>query len=130
MVFAADGAEEVRALERRLRFAGHEGRVLAHHAVRKAAFDIERGAKRRAAVDTGALRNSINTMFEGSALSDSFTAEVGPEVHYGVHLEFGTERMAPRPFLGPAYDAVEPSFLEALRQIDPLTPGGITGAVP
>lgn len=123
---------ELRSLARRLELAGGDGRKKANDAVRKAAFEVEKGAKRRAPVDTGALRNSINTSISGDAMGAMFAAsrtadlvaEVGPEVSYGVFLELGTERIAPRPFLGPAFDEVEPSFIRALQAIDPLASGG------
>lgn len=116
--FDRQSAETIAKLERTLTDAVPGARLRAHQAVRKAAFEVERGAKKRARVKTGALRNSINSTFEESY--NDFVAEVGPEVHYGVHLEFGTERMAPRPFLRPAYEEVEPGFIEALRQIGPF----------
>lgn len=49
------------------------------------------------AVDTGALKNSINT----TKIADAHY-EVHDGVEYGVHLEFGTEKMAARPFMLPA----------------------------
>jgi len=119
-------ASELRTLERRLQLGERDARVKASDAVRKAAFEIERRAKMRAAVDTGNMRNSINTTIEGDVYS-ALSAEVGPEAHYGVFVELGTERMAPQPFLGPAFDEVEPSFIQALQKIDPLG-GGRAGA--
>ena len=44
--------------------------------VRRAAFDIERGAKERAPVDTGALKNSINTVI-GDTFTTTFESERG-----------------------------------------------------
>lgn len=43
----------------------------AEQVVVKAAFDVERGAKQRAAVDTGALKNSIHVV-EGEQFSVTF----------------------------------------------------------
>ena len=94
--------------------------------VRKLNEVVERRAKQRAPVDTGALRSSINTVIEGDVYS-AMAAEVGTEVNYGVFVELGTERMAPQPYLGPAFDEVEPSFVQALQQISPLGGGGIGG---
>jgi hypothetical protein len=50
------------------------------------------------AVDTGALRNSIGWMAEGTSRI------VHDAVEYGVYLEGGTEHMAARPFMGPAFE--------------------------
>jgi HK97 gp10 family phage protein len=85
--------------------------------VRKAAYDIERGAKAGAPVDTGALRSSISTSFSGDGRSGSMSAEVGPTVEYGVFLELGTSRMGPQPYLAPAFDAVLPGFTQAVAQL-------------
>ena len=82
--------------------------------VRKSAFDIERFAKTRAPVDTGNLRNSISTAVGSGGLS----AEIGPTAHYGIYLEYGTRHISPpRPYMGPATAAVEPSFVEAIEQL-------------
>jgi HK97 gp10 family phage protein len=117
--FRVDGVAEIRALARELDMVPAATRDKAKTAVRKAAFAVERGAKIRAPVDTGNLRNSINVSLSGSGLSagDAIAAEVGPEANYGIFIELGTWKMAPQPFLGPAFDEVEPSFLAALDDI-------------
>lgn len=117
--FRVDGVAEIRALARELDMVPAATRQKAKDAVRKAAFSVERGAKIRAPVDTGNLRSSINTSLGGTGLGPAVPigAEVGPEASYGVHQELGTARMAPQPFLGPAFDEVEPSFLAALDDI-------------
>lgn len=114
-----DSIAEVRALARVLDMTDTRVRRGAKDAVRKAAFAVERGAKLRAPVDTGTLRSSINTTLFGSGLGadDTIGAEVGPEASYGVHVEYGTWKMEPQPFLGPAFDEVEPSFAAALEDL-------------
>lgn len=111
-----EGVEEIRRLARDLDFTQARTRDRAKDIVRKAAFGVERGAKLRAPVDTGNLRNSINTTLFGTGLAAGSTigAEVGPEANYGLFIEQGTWKMAPQPFLGPAFDEVEPSFVAAL----------------
>ena len=52
--------------------------------------------------DTGQLENSIQTRKERPNI---YFVDVGSE--YGIYLEFGTSRMAPRPFLFPAVEKVE-----------------------
>ena len=108
-----DGTQELRALAIDLAGAETKTVVMASRAIRKAALDIEAHAKVKAPVDTGALRGSISTTIANTGLA----AEVGPTVHYGLYLEFGTARMAPQPYMGPASDIVEPSLIEALAQI-------------
>lgn len=48
------------------------------------------------ATDTGRLANSIRTAKDGRSHL------VGTSLEYGLHLEFGTTRMEPRPWLVPA----------------------------
>lgn len=84
--------------------------------VRKAAFDVERGAKLRAAVDTGYMKNSIHTEIQQNDRR-VYASEVIVGAEYGVFVEEGTSRMAPQPFMGPAYDAVLPGFMAAMEAI-------------
>lgn len=64
------------------------------------------------AVDTGILRASIATARDGELRA---VVQVGAD--YGIWLEFGTRRMAPRPFLGSAFDQVKPIFETGLREL-------------
>jgi HK97 gp10 family phage protein len=47
-------------------------------------------------VDTGALKNSIHVEKTGE-----FSRAIVTGTEYAAHLEFGTENMAARPFMGP-----------------------------
>lgn len=85
--------------------------------VRKSAFDIETTSKILAPVDTGALRNSIGTDIVGEGTSPVVEAQIGPTVNYGAYVEFGTSRMAPKAYMGPALDRHAPGFVAALEQI-------------
>lgn len=75
--------------------------------VRAVGFEVERYVKQSfgtspspaggpPGVDTGALRASIHT-----AQVSPLVVQVSDGVEYGVHLEFGTTRMAARPFMVP-----------------------------
>lgn len=92
--------------------AAEHAPVAAAVAVTRVAYAIEADAKAHAPVDTGALRNSISTDVHAGAVVD---AEIGPTVDYGEYVELGTSKMAPEPYLGPAFDAheheVEPALL-------------------
>lgn len=87
-------------------------RQRASQVVRKAAFDIEARAKQVVPVRTGNLKNSIQTTMESD-----LTAVVGTAVEYAPYVELGTRKMAPRPYLGPAAEAVRPSFEAAMRSL-------------
>lgn len=87
----------------------------AQMAVRKTALDVEKDAKALAPVDTGNLKGSIgHSDLRTVGQSGSLEALVGPTADYGVHLEFGTSRMAPQPFMGPALDRQAPAFEQAM----------------
>ena len=91
--------------------------------VRKALFDIERGAKQRAPVDTGFLRNSIVTHLSIANMRAN-GGEVVAEADYSVFVEYGTSRMAPQPFMNPALEAVLPGFTAAMEALANPLPGG------
>lgn len=55
---------------------------------------------------SGALAASIAVRRGAGAAS----AEVGSGLDYAAHLEFGTTRMAPRPWLGPSFDSLRPQL--------------------
>jgi HK97 gp10 family phage protein len=80
------------------------------HEVQQAALAIEGQAKALAPVDTGALRNSIQTEMEGD-----LTAHVTVGVEYAEYVEHGTYKMAPQPYLTPAAALVEPQFIENVK---------------
>ena len=79
--------------------------------VRKTALDCEAIAKQFCPVDTGATMNSI-----GVDMETATRAVVGPTTEYAPYLEFGTYKMAPRAFMGPAQDRVAPAFFTALER--------------
>lgn len=83
----------------------------AQQLIDKAAFDVEEGAKERAPVLTGFLKNSIAT--EIHPLKD--IVKVGAE--YGIFQEMGTRSMRAHPFLIPALEAVRPKFVAAWKQL-------------
>lgn len=80
--------------------------------IAKAALDIEAGAKSRAPVDTGFLKNSIQAAKVGDL---HWRVTVGAD--YGIYVEHGTSRMAAQPYMRPAIDAVRPAFIAAMRQV-------------
>jgi HK97 gp10 family phage protein len=117
--------------------------------VRAAALKIERGAKERAPVDTGFLRNSIYVITEdfsddaGSfrrlarlahGIPDVFPklpapghneALVAVGANYGVFVEYGTSRQGAHPYFTPAVEAERWPFEQALSQL--MESAGIGG---
>jgi HK97 gp10 family phage protein len=79
-------------------------------AVRQTALSIEADAKLRAPVDTGFMRNSIQTQVTGE-----MSAEVTVGAEYGAFVELGTSRTPAQPFLTPAVDAARQPFEKAIK---------------
>lgn len=105
-------ASELRSLGHDLTRAGAKAQAGARMVVAKTAADITADAKAFAPVDTGNLRASIgHDLFEGNGET---SAEIGPTTNYGGFVEWGTSRMAPQPYLGPAFDRRVPQFEKAL----------------
>lgn len=78
--------------------------------VRASALRVEAEAKAFSPVDTGFLRSSIGTDVD----ADRLGASVGPSAAYGAFVELGTDRAAPRAYLGPAFDRAQPDFVAGL----------------
>ena len=89
-------------------------RTRAEQIVGTGAHNVEAGAKRNIVakhiIDTGALLNGMRAHRRGM-----FEWVVADSVNYGIHHEFGTSRMAARPFLAPAVEAERPRLLSAWR---------------
>ncbi len=64
------------------------------------------------AIDTGALANSIQVDVVGETEAVVYTNQ-----KYAAPAEFGTARMAPRPFMKPAADAERGDFERAARAV-------------
>lgn len=54
--------------------------------------------------DSGRLRDSLFVRTSRDGLS----AQIGTDLDYGFHLEFGTQTMPPRPWLHPAIEIAKP----------------------
>lgn len=111
---AADYSE-VRRLAADL--SGLAKRVLdsASRIVEKTAADTVADAQALVPVRTGNLRASIG--YEVTRTASSVAAEVGPTASYGHYVEFGTSRMGPRPYMGPAFTRRRDLFVRAMSQV-------------
>lgn len=94
------------------RIASQIDRALAQ-LVKKHAFGIEAKAKALAPVDTGLLRNSIQTDIDGP-----LKATVGTNVEYAAHQEFGTRHQKGKPFLTPAADEQKKEFEKDVKNLE------------
>lgn len=112
---ANDGSTDMYRLAADLGAAPVTVAVRAGTMVGKALNDISAGAKNRAPVDTGALKNSIST--EVHRDGNTIRGEVGPTVHYAGYVELGTSQNRAQPYLRPATDAVVPGYEAALGQL-------------
>lgn len=90
---------------------------LVKDALTKTAADIVGSAKKAAPVDTGNLRASISADPVEEVNDGTFATEVGPTAAYGIFLEMGTSRMAPRPFLFPAAEEHSEMLNKALSRL-------------
>ena len=86
-----------------------------------AGIDVQRVAKERLAGREGGTRawktgNLANSIIVDLVEGGKF-AEVGPEAPYGHYVEYGTVKMAARPYLFPAWLAVRDKFWKRIREI-------------
>lgn len=119
---ATDGSAEFLSMAADLTAAPIRVAARAGTVMTKALTDMEAGAKNRAPVDTGTLRNSINS--EVQRRGNTIRGEVGPTVNYGGFVENGTSRTRAQPYLRPATDAVLPGYEAALGQLGVDAIGG------
>jgi HK97 gp10 family phage protein len=111
-----DVREQAAKLAASFRAKGKKVNTNVGKAVLKACLIVEREAKTSMspngpsapgeppAVDTGRLRASITHRLEGGGYDSKTRGYVGTNVEYGPYLEFGTSRMAARPWLTPALE--------------------------
>ena len=83
-------------------------------ALERAADDLVARARALAPVETGELRNSIRA--SGAGMDRAVTAAAP----HAIFQEFGTTGAPPKPFMGPATDAIEPKLVADLAKVDVL----------
>ena len=81
--------------------------------VTKTAYQIEATSKSLAPVSTGNLRRSITTNIKDDG-EESIVAEVGTNVEYAIHVEYGTSKQSAQPFLNSAYLQHKDKFEKAM----------------
>ena len=73
-------------------------------------------AKKLCPVDTGHLRNSITHQRETNNVAEEAAELVGSNVEYAPYVEFGTSRMASRPFLRNAVTIHEDDYKRIIEE--------------
>ncbi len=104
--------KDVAALKAELERIKGNMRIRAGLAVRSTAIVAEAEAQARCPVDTGALRGSIRAEKDPKDPFTWYLVAGNDEVDYADFVEYGTVKMAARPFLAPAADIAR----EALRR--------------
>jgi HK97 gp10 family phage protein len=77
--------------------------------IQKGGLSIERDAKLKAPVDTGALKSSIHYEQTGE-----FSCNISDGVLYGVFQEYGTSKMRAQPFMRPSVEKNKPVIEEKI----------------
>lgn len=108
-------AHEWKNLALDLSRAGQRAHDKAAQVIGKTAADISADAKSYVPVDTGNLKNSIG--YDTFNIGGEMGAEIGPTAGYGLHVETGTSRMAPQPYLAPAFNRRVTGFEQAMSKL-------------
>lgn len=81
--------------------------------LQRVAIKVQNAARELAAVDTGRLRSSIQHT-PGTDANGPYV-DVGTNVTYAPHVEYGTQRSAAQPFMRPALLLAGKWWVEAMR---------------
>ena len=107
--------DEIRQMANKFAAAPAKATALIRTATVKTTIDTAADARRNSPVDTGYLRSSIATEYEFSG--EGVTGSVEAGANYAVFVENGTSRMAPQPFLRPAFDKHREKWIRAMEQV-------------
>lgn len=99
--------KEIQRALRNIKTYGQETEDEIKKQVLLSAYAIQKEAKEKTPVDTGRLRSSIAV----DSVAGGLGAEVGTNVEYAPHVEFGTKRQNAQPFLYPAWEAERAKFI-------------------
>lgn len=95
-----DGVKDFNDVTARIDRADKRVAEMAPKLVKRVALAVEATAKLFCPVDTSATVNSIGV----DPSDDGLSAVIGPTTSYAPFLEYGTSKMAPYAFMGPALD--------------------------
>jgi HK97 gp10 family phage protein len=105
------------SLQRALVSAPERVKTHASSAVAASTFAVAQRARSLVPVDTGTLKAAI----ESGRVVEGLTGRVGVSsaADYWRYVEFGTTRMAARPFFRPAAEQERGAFIQKMRDIGP-----------
>ena len=86
-------------------------------AVKRSAEAVKKAAVEMAPKRTGELAGSIGVDMYGDGRSSGVTAVIGPLARYGLFVEKGTSKMAPQPYMEPAFSAESPKLEQSIADI-------------
>lgn len=105
--------EGQKELEKKFKETRKKSKKTIEEALVNSALIVERDAKINAPVDTGRLRSSITHKEDGFG-SYNPAVEIGTNIEYAKHVEFGTSRQSAKPFLFPAYNNNKSKIIKEL----------------
>jgi HK97 gp10 family phage protein len=112
--------EGVKELQSKFKALDKELQIILSQAVSAGAAVVERDAKIRCPVDTGALRRSLREMKQNKT-PGRIESQVGTDIEYAPHVEFGTRYQRAQPYLRPALDEntneIQAAFETRLNQL-------------
>lgn len=106
----AKGINGLNKLQAKLRNAEKTLQNDISDAINKGAYEIEAQSKLLAPVDTGYMRNTINTKTGRMEATISVTAE------YGMFVEFGTSKQAPQPFFYIVFEQMKEQIIKDIEK--------------
>ena len=106
-----EGLTGANALIRRITAAESQIAAGAAKICARTAESAAQAARENVPVETGALRASIVSAAQG------LSAAVTASAPYAAMVEYGTSRMAPRPYMYPAAQAARGGFLDQMRAL-------------
>lgn len=103
------GAKELKAvLEKRSKVKQLAATVVKFHG-----SQLQQNAQKRAPVDTGNLKRSIQLEIKDGGLM----AEVAATADYSAYVEYGTRFMHAQPYVRPSFQQQEGKFLKDLKKV-------------
>ena len=112
--------EGVKELQSKFKALDKELQIILSQAVSAGAAVVERDAKIRCHVDTGTLRQSLREMKQNKT-PGRIESQVGTDIEYAPHVEFGTRYQRAQPYLRPALDEntneIQAAFETRLNQL-------------